>query len=399
MIENSARAESIDPAIARASRLLAQRVGLQLDSRDRGRLSRVIREAAEFNDLSTEQYVTRVATDRSVLADLVGRITVQVSSFFRDNNQLYAFTSEVLADIPIASWIWCVGCANGQEPYSLAMILSEAGRTDIQILATDISIPALARTRQASYSSSEISNVSEERRGKFFTQAGDSWNVISDIISRVDVRHHNVVNDELPLLRNACKVVFCRNVLLYQGEMEVRSILTRLADWLPKDAWLFLGHAESLWHVTDAFQLVRVGNSFAYRPTRPDGTVRSNTRVRGQQTGALPLADSATTRADPIEPRISITREFAAGEALASAGDFEGAVDVFARIVELDPSSPIAHFHLALSLEAVGDSRGALTAFRSTRDLLVTTEFAAVEAALGGYSLEVLIDLLDERIA
>ena len=141
-----------DNASTDAARLLARRVGLHLDPSLRGRLSRCVAHEAEQAGLDVQTYVASLDADGVALQHLLNRVTVQETSFFRDSAQFDALTHHVLPTLNEPVRVWSAGCANGQEPYSIAMVLQELGCSDARVYATDISTQALERTRRARYS-------------------------------------------------------------------------------------------------------------------------------------------------------------------------------------------------------------------------------------------------------
>jgi tetratricopeptide (TPR) repeat protein len=204
-------------------------------------------------------------------------------------------------------------------------------------------------------------------------------------------------------------VVFCRNVLIYFGNADVGAFLDRLAHWLLPGQWLFVGYSESLWQVTEAFRLERLGDAFAYQrvesaappaPARNPGRRDTAGRSRPVPADPLPRRERRPGRTDPpsrAEPRSrpapvaapavdDVQALLAAGEAASAAGDHAGAAASFRKAAYLDPEQPAAHLQLGLALEAAGDATAAQRAYRAARAALGRSGVAAVEAALEGFS-------------
>ena len=209
-------------------------------------------------------YVTSLDTDQSAVQALIELITVQKTDFFRDPMQSEALV-ELLPQLASPVTIWSAGCSNGQEPYSLAMVLAESGVADWRVIASDVSIAAMERTRRARYSTVEMDGVTAVRRAQHFAQVGDDWEVLPSLSRRVEVVRHSLTAEAPPFAPGRCQIVFCRNVLIYVQAEDVRVFVERVARWLPLGGWLFLGYSESLWQVTDQFDLVRLGDAFVYR--------------------------------------------------------------------------------------------------------------------------------------
>ena len=139
-----------DEAISAAARLLTDHVGLRVDQANRGRLSRFVVAEAESRGLDVPGYVTSLDTDHSAVQALIELITVQKTDFFRDPMQSEALV-DLLPRLDSPVTIWSAGCSNGQEPYSLAMVLAESGVANWRVIASDVSIAALERKRRARY--------------------------------------------------------------------------------------------------------------------------------------------------------------------------------------------------------------------------------------------------------
>jgi chemotaxis protein methyltransferase CheR len=378
---------------AGAAGLLARRVGLRLDPALRHRLERCVREGAGAHHLVLDQYVAALESSPSLFQDLVNRVTVQETAFFRDPGQFETLTRHVLPGLPEPVLIWSAGCANGQEAYSLAITLSESGLQDWRVLATDVSTQALRRASEGRYTPRELTGISESHLHRYFKRAGTDWAVIPSLSKRVAFQRHNLITDVPPFEPGTCPVIFCRNVLIYVSPSELLAFLDRLILWMSRDSYLFLGYSESLWQVTDRFRLVSLGDAFAYQragvnPTKssPPHAGEGEVQVRKSPPRA---GEDRVGAADP-----EVATLLATGEAAVGAGDASGAVAAFRKAVYLDPDHPLAHFQLGLALEAGGDRKAARRAYAAARAAIARCDTARVEAALEGYRLAALEDVL-----
>ena len=393
-------------------RLLSRRVGLRLAPAIRGRLARAVRDEAERRGEEEAAYVDRLDADPERLQDLLNRVTVQETSFFRDPGQFAALAGHVLPALRADGGrvhIWSAGCANGQEPYSLAMALDESGIADWQVTASDLSTDALARTRAARYRDRELRGISPERRTRHLVRAGDQWEIAPRLRGRVTAVRHNLAADPPPFAAGQCQVVFCRNVLIYFGHDDVVAFLHRLGAYLPASGHLFLGYSESLWQVTDRFQLVRLGDAFAYRPSSPAGSAPRRPQAARQQEPPPPPAatrkEAAPDRrperphlAPAPTPPTSVAELMAEGEAALGRAEHATAITAFRKAAFLDPDHPIAHLNLGLALEVVGDVAAARRVYAAARAAIDRCDMAAVESTLEGYHLDDLIRLLDAKV-
>ena len=396
-----------DALLEHAAELMDRELGLRPDHSLRGRLQRCLRDEAAARGENLAGYVARLAADPSARQSLYDRLTVQETAFFRHPGQFHALADRVLPGIDGPAVIWSAGCSNGQEPYSLAMILGEQAVPG-SVIATDVSTQALRRTSEASYDSRELTGLSSARRDRYLTGGpGGRWEVCRELRDRVTVQHHNLITDPLPDHVARCQVVFCRNVLIYFSTEHVTAFLTRLAGALAPGACLFLGYAETIWQVAHLFEPVRLGDAFEYHRRRDSpapSTVRTPARparpARKHPAPPSPASHATEGGDEPAAPSPAVVQAGQAAGAVGAIGagaDHQAAIGEFRRYAFLEPDQPIAHLQLGLALEAAGDRPSAQRAYRAARSALERCEAPAVESALGGYRLEELIRLLDSK--
>lgn len=403
----------VETVVDTVAELLNLRIGLRPDPTLRGRLRRAIREEASRHGQDPGAYVESLVTDGGVLQSLMNQVTVHETGFFRHPEQFDVLARDVLPGIAPPVRIWSAACSNGQEAYSLAILLEEAD-VDGTVIATDLSTVALQRTAAARYGRRELAGVSTERLARHFTREGDQWRVNESVRARVSPSHHNLL-DPLPREVLGCQVVFCRNVLIYLSPDQARLLLERIADNLAPSATLFVGGAETIWQVSDRFEAVHRGNAFLYRrrasdttgrplPARPSPPVETPRRRPGG--GEEPTTSRTPRRRErppssrgdrPQTPTTEIAAlERAAQEAVA-AGDHESAVVAFRKCAYLKPHAPLAHLHLGLALEAAGDLEAASRAFAAARRAMTEAGTGLSPEGLEGYSVAELVRLLDSK--
>ena len=217
---------------------------------------------ATFDDLVR---IIRSKMDEAVIRDVVEAMTTNESFFFRDTKPFDQFKALVLPALLKSRAanrtirIWSAACSSGQEPYSLAMILSEMTAQlngwKIEIVGTDLSSEILNRAKEGMYSQFEV------QRGlpitmlvKYFAQIGDRWQINAKIRGMVQYKEFNLLSDPMSLGR--FDVVFCRNVLIYFDQPTKTRVLNSVAKLMPEDGFLFLGGAETVLGITDKFQMM-----------------------------------------------------------------------------------------------------------------------------------------------
>jgi len=420
-------AEGFDIVVDSVAELLHLRIGLRPDQTMRGRLRRSIHEEASRHGLDATSFLETLVTDSAALQSLLNRVTVQETGFFRHPEQFEALARDILPTLPRPVRIWSAGCANGQEAYTLAMVLEETD-TDGGVVATDLSTAAVHRTTQARYLRRELSGLSRERMARHFTPSGDQWEVTKPVRDRVRTMHHNLL-DPIPREVRSCQVVFCRNVLIYLSPDQVRLFLDRIADELAPTMTLFVGAAETIWQASDRFRAVHLGDTFVYRraPTassrqpaappriqvgrgrtpavdparrRPDDTVRAR---KAQQSTDLSVRADGRQRAQPapVDAIIVDSADTAGLERVAQAAiadsDYATAVVAFRKVAYLRPHDPMAQLHLGLALEASGDEPSAKRAFAAARGILRAAGPDLSHVGLEGYAAAELLRLLESK--
>jgi chemotaxis methyl-accepting protein methylase len=405
---------ALEGAVDEIAQLLQVRIGLRPDTTIRGRLVRAVREEALHQGEDPAAYSDRLREDEGALQRLLNRVTVQETGFFRHPEQFEVLTHDVIPGLQPPVRIWSAGCANGQEAFTLAMVLEEQG-IEGSVIATDISTAALDRTREARYTSRELSGLSPDRLARHFTRHGDHWEVNAPLRDRVKTLHHNLLDPVPPEVRS-CEVVLCRNVLIYLTPEQVRLFLDRVADTLPSTATFLVGAAETIWQVSDRFTATHVGETFVYRlrdavPPSPDQpprrelrsvprvaavTARANAVAPRRTRGPVAVRVLPSSHAAPAAAETADVLEKVAQDAIA-AGDHDAAVVAFRKCAYLRPHDPMAQLHLGLALEASGDRGSAQRAFAVARRTLLEAGPDVSPAGLEGYAPSELLRLLESK--
>ncbi|MDT4924668.1 MAG: chemotaxis protein methyltransferase CheR [Pseudonocardiales bacterium] len=411
----------LEAAVDQISDLLNSQIGLRPEAALRGRLRRCVREEAAVAEEDLESYVRGLAADPGALQRLLNRVTVQETGFFRHPEHFQVLAAEVLPQVSTPTLIWSAGCANGQEAYSIAMVLEELGIAG-SVIATDLSTSALQRTAAAQYTARELGGLSPARLERHLTRTGNTWLVNDAVRNRVVTLHHNLI-EPLPESVRSSQVVFCRNVLIYLSAEHIRAYLDGLANALVPRSYLFLGAAEALWPLSDRFDTVRVGDAFIYRPRPEPARPRQPHRVEDdapvtrrlrRSPSAPPLRTRAATtqhatqvgaRSRPAALRSPEPRPVAVTESvqqLAQAGQWaldadqaDPAVVAFRKWAYLTPDDAMAHLHLGLALEAAGDQPSARRAFSAARRAALNPERDA--DVIDGYAPSELLRLLEAK--
>lgn len=266
-----------DHHLTSLAHLLRERVGFEVRPEGhallRLALSDRLREGSEHDDV--DGYLHALREQEEELERLLPLVTIGKTSFFRDPGQFAALRNllpGLLAEARAQGRrlsIWSAGCASGEEAYSIAMGLIEAGASpdDVELLATDLNPQAVVTATRGWYGPDRVESLSPERLARFFEPKSGGYEARPELREMIDeLRVHNLHAPDMPTpAAGAWDVVFCRNVLIYFDKTGIRSVVERFHRHMRPGAWLFLGYSESLFKLFDGFQLVEESGSFLYR--------------------------------------------------------------------------------------------------------------------------------------
>lgn len=255
------------------SRLVYDRFGINLGEQKRaliiGRLQKVLHLEGFDNFKDYYHHVVRDPSGGALLT-MVDRISTNHTFFFRENDHFEYISSVVLPQLTARQQrksrmdirIWCAGCSSGEEPYTLAMVISEYFRNhtieaDIGILATDISISALEKGVAGVYLEDRMSQVPPIYRQRYFNRLKDgTWAAKKELKEMVLFRRLNLIQPEYPF-KGHFQVVFCRNVMIYFDKETQRSLIGRFYRYTEPGGYLFIGHSETLDRLSAAYKYIR----------------------------------------------------------------------------------------------------------------------------------------------
>ncbi len=204
---------------------------------------------------------------KSELMKLFEAITTNETSFYRNPPQLEVFQNVILkrtidelrAKGQRRLRIWSAGCSTGEEPYTLAIMLHEVLRSeinawDIKITANDLSEAVLASARRGVYAEYALRTTPKEIVTRYFTQIGTQFAINSNLKTLVSFGHINL-SDRMALKRvERSQIVFCRNVIIYFDDEMKKQVIESFYDNLLPGGYLFIGHSESLHNISRAFK-------------------------------------------------------------------------------------------------------------------------------------------------
>lgn len=221
---------------------------------------------------SVDLYASRVSSSRDELQALVNEVTVPETWFFRDGEPFkYLVQAVTDGDFSLADneklRVLSIPCSTGEEPYSIAMALLEAGipSSKMQIDAVDINSKVLVRAKAGVYGVNSFRGVPQHLIERFFTEDGGRYKISPEIKACVNFSAGNVVSPEFASVRTPYHVVFCRNLLIYFNVDTKKRVLKTLHRLLLDKGLLFLGHAETGRIDASLFDAIKKPRAFVYR--------------------------------------------------------------------------------------------------------------------------------------
>lgn len=270
-----------DPELVRIRDLVYQVAGIfHPDNKLRLLLDRCGRRMKELKTSSLREYfecLTIKPMRQAELVALLNEITIGETCFFRSLPQLEALRKVVIpkvleakSKLPLRRLrIWSAGCSTGEEPYTLSMLLLEEAQSrlkdwNIEILATDLNERSLAHAKNAIYGTYSTRNLTPFYRQKYFIPAGEQLQVQPVVRNSITFSRLNLSDDGRMTFMKGLDVVFCCNVLIYFDLISKRRVIQHFYNNLLPHGYLFLGHSESLYGVSDDFRLVHLPGATAY---------------------------------------------------------------------------------------------------------------------------------------
>jgi chemotaxis protein methyltransferase CheR len=196
---------------------------------------------------------------RQELVHMIDCVTTNKTDFFRQPDHFEYLATKALPDLDArkgadrSSLVWSAGCSTGEEPYTLAMVLSEyaEGRAGFRfgVLASDICTTVLAKARVGVFNSEVVKPVPPDLRRKYLMRSRDpssgQLRVVPELRAKIEFRRINFMDANLGLAESP-EIIFCRNVIIYFDRLTQIRVLENLTNELVPGGYFFAGHSEFL---------------------------------------------------------------------------------------------------------------------------------------------------------
>jgi chemotaxis protein methyltransferase CheR len=359
------------PLYERFRALILERSGLHFPDKRRQDLERGLTEAmGRSGCTSAEAYYQLLAgkpTGGPEWESLIGQVTIGETYFFRDRGQFEALRQRILPAIIAEKRaltrqirIWSAGCASGEEPYSIAMVLRELlpdlSSWSVTLLATDINREVLQKARAGRYGGWSFREDGWERlRERYFARHGKEWHLAPEVREMVTFAYLNLGEDPYPSMANntvAFDLILCRNVTIYFAPDLVRHVVDRFYEALVEGGWLVVGHSEPSPVTYTQFEAQTFPGTILYRktgrPARFDvswlATVEKPPVPAVPKIEPLPVAAKPAPPARVLPPPPPAPKTCDGILALLDAGRTEEALEQLHQALERDPKCATAYF-------------------------------------------------------
>lgn len=412
--------ELSDTLLERFCDLVRDRSGLEFSGPRRGDLVWTIeRTLAEQRLAAPEALYERLTAGpeaQAVLEAFVASLTVPETYFFRNRPQFEALEQHILPELIARRRdsrrlrIWSAGCATGEEPYSLAIllrrVLPDLAAWDVMILATDINRNLLAKAQRGLYTAWSFRDAPPELQAQYFTPRGAQFELAPEVRRQVTFAYLNLAEDAYPsALTDTCNMdlILFRNVLIYFGEAMTRRVIDRLYESLADGGWLLVGHAEPSMTLFGRFVLRAFPGAVAYQKAAPAPAALARSVPPAAATRRRePRGARSASQAAPSTPRLAgraaghahrpqtapapaasaddLLARYRAIKRLADQAQLESAQLSVEALVKQAPLFAPAYYLQGLILQEMGDAEGALAALR--RCVYVDADFVMGHLAL-----------------
>jgi chemotaxis protein methyltransferase CheR len=415
-----------DPWYSRLKEYLIASTGMNYyHDKDADLSRRIRRRMSDFRLEDCASYFSLLRDSgrgRAEMDALIAEITIGETYFFRHREHFDALREVVLPDLIAQNAgkrrlrIWCAGCADGAEPYSLSILLRReladlVRGWEVSILGTDINRHDLEVAREGRYEQWSLRSTPDDVRGACFVEQGKAWTVAPEYKDGVSFQFHNLAEDQgraqpagASEFDPGFDLIVCRNVMIYFGEKLMRGVIRRFHDGLAPGSWLLVGPSEP--NMTDfrSFRAVNApGVTLYQKPCTPGTNLEAAAPFLVWQPAATPersfdppqvsvpenlptlaalrrhedngeWADAACCGRELIErDPLNAAAHFCYGLALEQLGNRAEAERSLRRALYLDRRAALTHYHLGLLLRSSGESRQAERHFRNALDLLART--------------------------
>lgn len=206
-----------------------------------------------------ENYIKALENNKIMYEKFINHLTINVSEFYRNPEQwkvLEQIIIPLLLEKKSSLRIWSAACSTGDEPYTIAMLISKFLPLDkVKIIATDIDDEVLRKAKIGMYTEKSVENLPDEFKNKYLVKNNQGYEISNELKKCIDFSKHNLLRDEYP---KEMDLIVCRNVLIYFTEEAKDNIYINFNKALRPEGILFVGSTE---------QIINA-NKYHFKPTK-----------------------------------------------------------------------------------------------------------------------------------
>ncbi|MEC2077469.1 protein-glutamate O-methyltransferase CheR [Metabacillus fastidiosus] len=201
-------------------------------------------------------------SEKELFYEFLDRMTINVSEFYRNYKRWQVLEEKIIPKLLEKNKklkIWSAACSTGEEPYTLAMILSKfLPLSGVQILATDIDENVIARAKLGLYPERSLQEVPKEIKAKYFVKEGTNYKLDNEIIKAVRFKKQNLLADPF---EDNFDLIVCRNVLIYFTEEAKELLYVKFSKALKDGGVFFVGSTEQIFNA-ERYQFASIETFF-----------------------------------------------------------------------------------------------------------------------------------------
>jgi chemotaxis protein methyltransferase WspC len=382
--------------------LLSQRIGIDATTVSAHHIERAVKNrlaACSAPDLKA--YLQLLQTSSPEFTELVEKIVVPETYFFRDSK---SFT--FLIDFIRAEWLsksyksklrlLSIPCSTGEEAYSMAIVLMEAGLTTdkFRIDAIDISDRALAKAQGGIYGKNSFRGTDFIDRSKYFQQTTAGYELSTSIRSTVNFSKHNIL-DKSTFDRSNYDIIFCRNLLIYLNPAACESVFDLIHRLLNPQGLLFVASAETAKVPKHLFTAIRQVSTCVYQKNAADGlnqniaafdrklkSIGSPSSQNIQPTAPIDRRANRSTNSIKLTPVTTIDLNLEIAKRLADEGELDPAIEYCQQYLKTDRANIEAYILLGMLYQGKNNNDLAERHFEKALYLNPSCQAALINLAL-----------------
>ena len=366
--------------------MIEERTGIILNERSLEKLLKLLQELTKLQDISSIINSLQVNEfSHELWQRIIQVLTVGETYFFRNKNQMSALRYKILPPLIEERRargfkqlrIWSAGCATGEEPYSISMLLHELipdiATWSISILATDINDAYLAFAKQGIYTQRSFRSETESTiLEKWFRPVQKAYEVLPKIRQRVIFANLNLKEEIYPSFANHTSnmdIIICRNVTIYFDKATTNAIIERFYQCLNLNGWLLVGHSEPNLETYKQFESLSLEGSVAYqkserasKPVTAPFIERAKTAPLAPKVRDIPRPQIGTL----VKSKPEKSKFLEQAQIAADAGNWDEAITLLEKAESENNLEPAVHYLRGLVLLELGQIKDSQAALRQS---------------------------------